>query len=198
MSGAQMMRAACLMLLFAAMGGLYLILKGGGVFILAIGVLSLLSSYFYSAKSFSIADRGLSEFFVFLFFGLLAVTGIFYLGQTEPKAFFTNPLPFLNVESFIVGFQMGFLSVSLLLINHLRDIKEDQISSKKTLTARFGRRFGLIELLLSMTLPYLIGLYFLAKGDLSSFLLPLFILPLHLFLFFKISVLTIDFSKFLI
>ena len=183
---APMMRAAVFMLILAALSGAYLIFNGGGVFILGIGVLGILSSYFYSAKSFSIADRGLSEIFVFLFFGLLAVTGIFYLGQ-NPQEFFMNPLPFLSAESFIIGSQMGFLSVSLLLINHLRDRREDEQSSKKTLVVRLGRNFGLLELLFSIALPYLMGVYFFSQENLSSFLWPFLILPLHLFIFFKIK-----------
>ena len=77
-------KSAFLVLLFAFLSGSFLVLKGG-VFILLIGGAGLFMTYFYSGPPIDLAERGLSEVFVFLFFGLLAVFGIFYLNILEER-----------------------------------------------------------------------------------------------------------------
>ena len=199
-SYSSMIKATYIVLSFTLVSGLYLMYKGGWP-ILAAGILSVLSAYSYSAPPLSIADRGLSEIFVFLFFGLLAITCISYLNHIESlqmigeqilpwmNRFFYFDLSFLkNTSAFIAGSQIGFLSISLLMVNHLRDHKEDFKTGKKTWVVRKGRDFGLMELAFSIFIPYVLGYYWLIfQNNWTAFVFPLCVLPFHVYIFYKIS-----------
>lgn len=188
-SESQMLKSALLVLSLAGILGFYLVLKGG-ILILVLGLSGMLLTYFYSAPPVSLADRGLSELFVFLFFGLFAVSGIFYINATNQEFLYTfnSSITKEMISSVIAGSQMGLLSISLLLINHLRDQKEDAQSGKKTWVVRKGRKWGVAEWVLSVILSYILGVYwFVFENNLFSFLFPLMTLPLYVFIFFKIT-----------
>ena len=194
----SMLKSACLVLSLALACGVYLIYKGGWP-IFVIGIVSLLSVYFYSAPPIALADRGLSEIFVFLFFGLLPAVGICYLNTLDSlefllewswikKFFYVHTSVIENISAIIAGTQMGFLSISLLLVNHLRDQEEDFKTRKKTWVVRKGRDFGLVELACSIFIPYILGYYWLiVQNNVSAFIFPLCVLPFHIYIFYKIS-----------
>lgn len=169
--------------------GFYLAMKGG-VFILIIGLIALGMTYFYSAPPIALADRGLSELFVFLFFGVLAVGGICHLNSihTSSISSFFSPAFIQEIDAILAtGSQMGFLSISLLIINHLRDHQEDEKSEKKTWVVRKGRKFGLIQWLTCILFAYLLGVYWiLTDSYFIAGVLPLLVLPLHIYIFQKI------------
>jgi 1,4-dihydroxy-2-naphthoate octaprenyltransferase len=131
----------------------------GGFFILIIGLSSFLFAYLYTATKFSIAYNGLGEMFVFLYFGVLASLGTYYL-QT------------LSYSSIIIviGIIAGSLNSSMLIINNIRDYKADQLSNKKTLIVIFGRTFGKLELLSINLLSYFSLYYLLASLNKVNFL----------------------------
>ena len=81
-----------------------------------------------------------------LFFGLVAVTGTVFVQTGQWRA-----------EGMSLGFQIGFLSATLIAINNLRDIEEDTLSGKRTLAVRWGNHYtrGLITVL--FVLPYVVG-----------------------------------------
>ena len=122
--------------------GLYLVIKGGWI-ILLIGATSLIFAYLYTATSFSIAYNGYGDFFVFLYFGLIASVGTVFL-QTNSY----------HYEGFLIGCITGCLNVALLVVNNIRDVKEDSITNKKTLIVRFGTFFGKIEFVFMMVAPF--------------------------------------------
>ena len=172
----SLMKALVFVLLLTLSLGAYLIYKGGWPIAL-IGISGLLLTYFYSAPPLALADRGLSEIFVFLYFGVLSVCGIFYLNTMN-----------WSFISFVAGSQMGFLSISLLIVNHLRDHVEDQKTGKRTLVVRWGRNFGLTQLACSIFAPYIIGYYWLIiENQWMTFIFPLSVLPFHIYIFYKIS-----------
>ena len=172
----SLMKALYVVIFLTSISGLYLI-KVGGWPIALIGISGGFLTYFYSAPPLALADRGWSEVFVFLYFGIFAVCGIFYLNTWA-----------LNLKSFVAGSQMGFLSISLLLVNHLRDHVEDQKTGKKTWVVRKGRDFGLVELACSIFAPYIIGYYWLiVEQQWTTFVFPLIVLPFHTYIFYKIS-----------
>ena len=197
LSPKNLLFAALAMVIVSSFIGLYLALFYGGVFILIIGIIGVLTAYFYSAPVFSIADRGLSEIFVFLCFGVLPVLSIVYLNLMETSLAVSGILSFVDFFNFdfsllkklqpaiLGGSQMGCLSLSVLIINHLRDQKEDSLTGKHTWVVRLGRHLGLIQWSISVLLAYSLGGYW-AKSHLWVFLLPLFVLPLHLFIFIRI------------
>ena len=141
--------AIFVLLILSVISGFYLVVIGGWI-ILIIGLSSFLFAYLYTATKFSIAYNGMGEFFVFIYFGLIASVGTAYL-QTG----------FYIDKALIIGFIFGFLNTSLLVINNLRDIKEDCLSNKKTLIVMFGTNFGKFELFISLFSPIIIFYYLL-------------------------------------
>ncbi len=106
-------------LLAAAAIGLYLISVGGWP-ILVIGVAGIICAVALSAN-------GLGDLFVFLFFGLAAVAGTYYV-----QALAVTPLVWL------AALPPGFLITAILVVNNLRDIDSDARVGKRTLAVRLG------------------------------------------------------------
>lgn len=115
-----------LVLLVAALIGVYLITVGGWP-ILAIGVAAIIASVGYSGGPFPLAANGLGDLFVFVFFGLAAVVGTYYV-----QALTTTPLVWL------AALPPGFLITAILVVNNLRDIETDAQVGKRTLAVRLG------------------------------------------------------------
>ena len=117
-------------LLIAALSGIWLVVVGGCWFLL-LGSLSIVAALAYSGGPFPLASNGLGELTVFLFFGLLAVTGGFYL-QTG----------FLTMASWLYGGALGSLTAAIMLVNNLRDRSSDAQAGKHTLALVLGERFS--------------------------------------------------------
>ena len=113
--------------LIALIIGIYLVIEGG-VPILIIGSLALLSGYCYTGGPYPLGYNGLGDIFVFLFFGLLAVPGTYYLQ--------TNIL--FDFNSILIGSSIGCIAVAILCVNNIRDVNTDKKVGKKTLAVRFG------------------------------------------------------------
>jgi 1,4-dihydroxy-2-naphthoate octaprenyltransferase len=113
--------------LIALIIGVYLVIEGG-VPILIIGSLSLLSGYCYTGGPYPLGYNGLGDIFVFLFFGLLAVPGTYYLQ--------TNIL--FDFNSILIGSSIGCIAVAILCVNNIRDVNTDKKIGKQTLAVRFG------------------------------------------------------------
>lgn len=122
------------------------IVAARGWIIVAIGLPSLVFSFAYTGGPWPLAYRGLGEIFVFLFFGLIAVSGTVFIqsGQWLP-------------EALLLGTQVGLLATVIIAINNARDIEEDRAAGKYTLAVRFGIRFARIEVALLSVFPYLAG-----------------------------------------
>ena len=188
----SLIRISYFILFLAACLGLYLVMIGG-FFIFLIGLTALGMTYFYSAPPIALADRGLSEIFVFLFFGVLAVGGICSLNaplfDSEIAFFYLSPSFIKEIDIILTaGAQMGLLSTSLLIINHLRDHQEDRRSGKKTWVVRKGRNFGLIQWAFCIIFSYFAGIYWMLESPFfTAGILPLAVLPLHLYILKKIT-----------
>ncbi len=72
---------------------------------------------------------GLGEVFVFLFFGLVAVNGSYYV-QVEQ----------LDALPLGLSIAVGFLATAILVVNNVRDLETDRRAGKNTLAVRMGRR----------------------------------------------------------
>lgn len=145
--------------------GLPLVYAGGWP-IVAIGLVSLLMGYAYTGGPFPLAYVGLGDLFVILFFGLVAVGGVYYL-QTGA---YTN-------SALIAGFQVGLLATVLIAINNLRDLDQDREINKRTLAVRLGPRLGRLEVLLLIMVAFSLNLYWAGRGAWLAFLLPMLALP---------------------
>ena len=138
-----------------------------GIPIIIIGTISLILAYGYTGGPWPLAYKGLGEVFVFIFFGLIAVNGTFYVFTGE-----------ISRASLLLGTQSGLLCSIIISINNARDITEDRSSGKLTLAARHGLMFARIEILIVSILPYLLGLIWIPLGYKFTGLIPLMGMPL--------------------
>lgn len=120
--------AALISFLFAAFLGLTLAIATSW-WIILVGALAISAAWGYTGGANPYGYKGLGELSVFLFFGIVATTGSYFV-QTEE----------LNLEIFIISVPMGSLACAILAINNLRDRAQDEIVGKKTLAVRLGDR----------------------------------------------------------
>jgi 1,4-dihydroxy-2-naphthoate octaprenyltransferase len=164
------LRAGIAVTFVAAMAvGLYLVLVGGWP-ILVIGLASLASAAAYTGGPLPIGYHGLGDLFVFLFFGLAAVCGTYYVqAQTVTPLVAAAAIP------------PGALTVAILVVNNLRDIDTDRLAGKRSLAVLIGARYTRLEYLVLLALSYSVPVL-LCLASRSSFwvMLPLLTLPLAL------------------
>jgi 1,4-dihydroxy-2-naphthoate polyprenyltransferase len=134
--------------LSAAFGvGIYLVVVGGWP-IVVIGLASLVCAVAYTGGPYPLAYHGLGDVFVFVFFGLIAVGGTYWVQALEWPA-----------GALLAGAGMGALTTAILVANNLRDLDADRSAGKRTLAVRLGRRATRVEysvlLLSGFTVPLL-------------------------------------------
>ena len=112
----------------AVIAGIYLATVAGPV-ILAVGLVSILAGVLYTGGPRPYGYEGLGEAFVFLFFGLVAVSGSYFV-QVER----------LDWLPFALSLPVGFLATAILVVNNVRDIDTDRRTGKRTLAVRLGRK----------------------------------------------------------
>ena len=111
----------------AVLCGAYLVAVAGPGLI-AVGAASILAGVLYTGGPRPYGYEGLGELFVFLFFGIVAVTGSYYV-QVEH----------LEWEAFALAVPVGLLAAAILVVNNVRDIDSDRRAGKRTLAVRLGR-----------------------------------------------------------
>jgi 1,4-dihydroxy-2-naphthoate polyprenyltransferase len=143
----------------AVAAGLYLAAVAGWE-LLVVGVASILAGVLYTGGPRPYGYEGLGELFVFVFFGIVAVVGSYYV-QTEE----------LRWEAFALAVPVGLLSSAILVVNNVRDIDTDRRAGKHTLAVKLGRerarRLFTAMVVASFTAPVVI----LALGGLTPWLL---------------------------
>jgi len=150
-----------LFIVLALLVGIPLVIKGG-IYLFILGIVSLFLAYGYTGGPFPLAYLGLGELFVFLFFGLVATCGSYFVYADG-----------INLNSLVLGTQIGFLSSVLIAINNLRDKETDILVNKKTLATKLTKSRFLILIDCFLFIPYLLLLYFIIFVDLKYFF-PLF------------------------
>ena len=167
LSKKEIQKAIVIIFSLAIFFGFYLALLGGWI-IVAIGLLSIFFGIIYTGGPYPLAYNGLGDIFVFIFFGLVAVPGTYYLH--------TGVFTF---ESIILGFALGCLSTAILVVNNLRDIDNDKKHNKNTLAVYIGRKLTRIEYLLLIIAAYLIPIFISYNfGYKSSIYIVYFTLPI--------------------
>ena len=166
----QMMRAAYACLAGAFLLGVPLVVEGGWPLVV-IGLTSLAMAYAYTGGPFPLAYVGLGDVFVILFFGLVAVGGVFFL---QVKAY--------GIPALVAGLQIGLLATVLIAINNLRDLDQDRLVNKKTLAVRLGPRLGRWEVVVLVASTYSLQFYWWHLGFKFAFALPWLVLPLAMML----------------
>lgn len=132
--------AALISFLLAALVGLTLA-AATSWWVILVGAGAINAAWGYTGGAKPYGYVGLGEISVFLFFGVVATVGSYYVQVEE-----------LNLQIFIIAIPMGSLACAILAINNLRDRAQDQIVGKKTLAVRLGdkgARYLYIALLIS-------------------------------------------------
>ncbi len=111
----------------AVLAGIYLIVVAGWL-LLVIGAASILAGVLYTGGPRPYGYEGLGELFVFLFFGVVAVAGSFFVQVKH-----------LHWEAFALSVPVGLLAAAILVVNNIRDIDSDRRAAKRTLAVRLGR-----------------------------------------------------------
>lgn len=132
-SSSAMKRAIALFAVLAFISGIFLIIVGTGSIItaaifLVLGVIAIMASMTYTSGSNPYGYVGLGDLSVFIFFGILAVMGTFYLHAG-----------YINMSTLLPAISMGLLTVGVLNVNNIRDINSDKIAGKKSIPVRIGR-----------------------------------------------------------
>ena len=177
---AEVKRAMWLTFAAAIAVGTYLVYVGG-VPILVIGLASVAAGIAYTGGPYPLGYHGLGDLFVFVLFGVIAVTGTYYV-QAAALAAGAFPLGVpdgtITLAAVVASLPIAALSTNILVVNNVRDLKEDAQTGKRTLAVRFGYRFSRAQFLALLGLAYAAPLWFLARGDGVAVLLPLTTLPL--------------------
>ena len=146
--------------------GFYLASIGGWP-IVWIGLASIASAIAYTGGPYPLGYHGWGDVFVFVFFGIIAVPGTYYLQSG-----------FVSYDSILFGIPLGALSTAILIVNNLRDADTDIKSGKRTLAVRFGKTFVKIEYIIMMMVAFVIPIYILQFWDELSLYIILFLLPI--------------------
>ena len=169
----EVRRAMFIALSFAMLVGVYLVVVAGWPIFL-IGMASVICAVAYTGGPLPLAYHGLGDVFVFLFFGLIAVAGTYYV-----QALSWSP------DALLAGAGLGALSTAILVMNNLRDLRTDKRAGKRTLAVRIGvvgTRVELVCLIVCGTLVPVIGwkVYAWPTASLFSLVaLPLAMSPLR-------------------
>ena len=166
-SAKQMKNAIILTFSLAFFLGLYLVYIAGWP-ILVVGIISIIAGYAYTAGPYPLAYNGLGDIFVFIFFGIIATTGTFFV-QTL----------FINEIIFLASVPCGALITNILVVNNYRDSDTDKLTNKKTLAVIFGKSFTRIQYVVSVLVSFFIPFLFFTKYNFGFFiLLPFLTFPL--------------------
>ena len=136
----------------AAAVGVYLVFVGGWP-IVWIGLASLLCAVAYTGGPYPLAYHGLGDPFVFVFFGLIAVGGTYWVQALA-----------LPGDVLVAGVGVGALTTAILVANNLRDLETDAMAGKRTLAVRLGRNGSRAEYAVLMAVGFVapvlgVGLY---------------------------------------
>lgn len=130
MTAAQVLGGAVGCFAFAAALGLGLVVLVGPV-VLLFGLAGMAIAYFYSARPFKFATRGLGDILVYIAMGFLMTWGAYYV-----------QIPHWSWRAFAASVPVGLLVTAILNMNNVRDYQDDLAVHKRTLPVRFGLTFG--------------------------------------------------------
>ena len=163
----QVLIATYVTFALAVLCGLYLVFAAG-IELLFVGIASIAAGVLYTGGPKPYGYEGLGEVFVFLFFGIAAVTGsTFAQLESWPR------------DAFILAVPVGLLAAAILVVNNVRDLDGDKRAGKRTLAVRLGRERARTVYGLTLYIAYLVAPLPWLLGTLSPWLLlPWLTLPL--------------------
>jgi 1,4-dihydroxy-2-naphthoate octaprenyltransferase len=143
----------------AVLAGAYLVAVAGWQLLL-VGGASILAGVLYTGGPRPYGYEGLGEVFVFLFFGIVAVVGSYFVQVRH-----------LSWEAFALAVPVGLLAAAILVVNNIRDIDTDRRAGKRTLAVRLGRERARTMFALIVYLAYLLAPVTWIFGPLRPWLL---------------------------
>jgi 1,4-dihydroxy-2-naphthoate octaprenyltransferase len=143
----------------AVLAGSYLIATAGWELLL-VGAASILAGVLYTGGPRPYGYEGLGEVFVFLFFGVVAVTGSYYAQREE-----------LTADAFVLAVPVGLIASGILVVNNTRDLETDRRAGKRTLAVRLGRERSRVLFAGMLAVAFLVAPVPWLAGSLSAWLL---------------------------
>jgi len=118
-------------LVIGCMIGFYLVFAQGLPMLFWLGLVGVISAYFYVGPPLKLAYRGVGEIIVGLNFGPIMTLGSYYVqtGSWSVAAL---------TEPFLASLPIGLLIAAVLWINEFPDVDADRAVGKKTLVLRLG------------------------------------------------------------
>ncbi len=142
LSPAQVKRGMWVIFGLAALCGLYLASVRGWTVIL-IGAAAIISAIAYTGGPFPLGYYGLGDLFVFIFFGLAAVAGTYYVQVGSVSA-----------AAWWMAIPVGLIITAILVVNNLRDIENDRAAGKHTLAVMMGEKATRVEYVTCLAIAY--------------------------------------------
>lgn len=127
----------------AAIAGLAVVIRTQHWWMLLIGAAAIIAAWFYTGGKRPYGYAGLGELFVFVFFGLVATIGTTFV-----------QVGIVPQEAWFGAVAAGMLACAVLLANNLRDIDQDRVAGKRTLTVRIGKRATQVLYTVLVLLPF--------------------------------------------
>jgi len=163
--------------------GLYLVAVGG-VPILVVGLSAILAGVLYTGGPYPYGYYGLGDLFVFVYFGLVAVSGTYFVqavasleGVASPPM--GVPAGTLPPAVLVASLAAAGLTTAILVVNNVRDIESDAAAGKRTLAVILGYTWSRVEFLALVGLAYVVPVaLWLGFGYPPTALFPLATLPL--------------------
>jgi len=130
----------------AAVAGLGIVIRTQHWWMLAVGLVCIVAAWFYTGGKRPYGYAGLGELFVFVFFGLVATVGTTFV-----------QVGVVPQEAWLGAVGAGLLACAVLLANNLRDIDQDRVAGKRTLTVRIGKRATQVLFTVFLLVPFAIA-----------------------------------------
>ncbi len=140
----QVKRGLLVIISLAVLCGLYLASLRGWV-VIGLGATAILCAVAYTGGPFPLGYHGLGDIFVFIFFGLAAVAGTYFVQVGS-----------VSTAAWWMAVPIGLIVTAILVVNNLRDLENDRKAGKYTLAVRLGERGAKAEYIMCLGISYLI------------------------------------------
>ena len=142
----------------AALAGIALVVLTQFWWLLAVGAVCIVAAWFYTGGKRPYGYMALGEVFVFVFFGLVATAGTMFVQVGT-----------VSLENWLAAVAIGLISVAVLVINNTRDIVQDELAGKKTLSSIIGDRASRILFSILLLVPFAILAFFVLEFSNAAF-----------------------------
>lgn len=133
----------------AAVAGVALVVLSEQYWLLAVGAVCILAAWLYTGGKHPYGYYGLGEVFVFVFFGVVATAGTTFVQAGT-----------VTLESWIGGISIGLLASAVLIANNLRDLDQDRLAKKRTLSVLIGSLASRIVFAVFILAPFALLMFF--------------------------------------